>query len=79
LPAALQSIREHQIKDAHCRTVYEKLKQADPAVRNLKLWNGPHTKTKRYLVPQELRPMVLDYFHDSECPLGRDETSLPHI
>jgi hypothetical protein len=39
LPAAFQSLREHQIKDAFCRQVYEKVKQKDPAVRNLRLLN----------------------------------------
>jgi hypothetical protein len=36
LPAAFQSIREHQIKDAFCRVVYE-VKQQDTAVRNFRL------------------------------------------
>jgi hypothetical protein len=71
LQAAFQSIREHQIKDAFCSKVYEKIKQQDPAVRNFKLFNdaivyfSPRMKSKRYLVPQDLRAMILDYFHDS--------------
>jgi hypothetical protein len=39
LPVAFQSIREHQIKDAFCKEVYEKVKQQDPAVRNFRLLN----------------------------------------
>jgi hypothetical protein len=68
LPAAFQSIRKHQIKDAFCSEVYEKVKQWDPAVRNFRLLNdttvyfSPLTKFKWYLV---LRAMLLEYFHDS--------------
>jgi hypothetical protein len=71
LPAAFQSIREHQVKDAYCREVYEKLKQHDSTVRNYRLVNNtivffsPKTRKKRYLVPQNLRAMILEYFHDS--------------
>jgi hypothetical protein len=70
-PAAFQSIKEHQLKDAHCREMYEKLKKGDPDVRNFRLLNGaivyfsPRKKTRRYWVPVELRPMVLQYFHDA--------------
>jgi hypothetical protein len=51
--------------------VYEKVKQQDPAVRNFRLLNdtivyfSPRAKSKRYLVPQDLRAMILEYFHDS--------------
>jgi hypothetical protein len=71
LPAAFQSIREHQVKDAYCREVYEKLKQHDFTAQNSRLVNdtivffSPKTRTKRYLVPQNLRAMILEYFHDS--------------
>jgi hypothetical protein len=71
LPAAFQSIRQHQIKDAFCRELYEKLGRQDPAVSNFKLLNdaivyvSPRTNAKRYLVPQDLRAMILEYFHDS--------------
>jgi hypothetical protein len=70
LPAAFQSIREHQIKDPFCSDLYQKIKQKDPAVRNFRFNNtivyfSPRTKSRRYLVPQGLRPMILDYFHDS--------------
>jgi hypothetical protein len=72
LPSAFQSIREHQIKDAFCSEMSDKIKQQDTAVRNFKLFNdiivysSPRTKSRRYLVPQGLRAIVLDYFHDSK-------------
>jgi hypothetical protein len=71
LPAAFQSIREHQIKDGFCREVYDKVRKQDPTVKNYRLLNdsivyvSPRNKTKAYLVPLELRPMLLEYFHDS--------------
>lgn len=71
LPAAFQSIREHQIKDEFCRDVYDKVQRQDPAVRNFRLLNdtivyvSPRNKSKAYLVPLDLRPMLLEYFHDS--------------
>jgi hypothetical protein len=71
LPAAFQSIKEHQRKDAQCREMYEKIEKGDPDARNLRLLNGaivylsPRKKTRRYWVPVELRPMVLQYFHDA--------------
>jgi hypothetical protein len=71
LPAAFQSIREHQIKDPFCSDLYQKIKQKYSAVRNFRLLNDtivyfpPRTKSRRYLVPQGLRAMILDYFHDS--------------
>jgi hypothetical protein len=71
LPAAFQSIREHQMKDPFCQEIYAKVKNQDPSVRNFRLWNktlvyvSPRTKVKAYLVPVDLRPMLLEYFHDS--------------
>jgi hypothetical protein len=71
LPAAFQSIKEHQKKDAYCRELYDKLESRDPSVSNFRLQNGsivyvaPRTNIKRYLVPQELRAIILEYFHDS--------------
>jgi hypothetical protein len=60
---------EHQIKDAFCRQVYEKVKQQDLSVLNLLndtiVYFSPRTKSKRYLIPQNLRAMLLAYFHDS--------------
>jgi hypothetical protein len=52
LPVAFQSIGEHQVKDARCREMYEKLKKRDPDVRNFRLLNGatvqfsPRKRTK---------------------------------
>ena len=68
LPEAFQSIKEHQKKDPFCNNVYQKVVQADPTVRNFKLLNGAlvyhpsRAKAKRYLLPESLRPMVLEYF-----------------
>jgi hypothetical protein len=45
--------------------------QQVPAVRNFRslsdtiVYFSPRTKSKRYLVPQDLRAMILEYFHDS--------------
>ncbi|PNF27381.1 hypothetical protein B7P43_G17494, partial [Cryptotermes secundus] len=71
LPAAFLSIREHQIKDPRCREIYEKIKRRDPEVQNYQLlkdtivYSPGRARTKKYLVPLDLRPMVLEYFHDS--------------
>jgi hypothetical protein len=82
LPAAFQSIKEHQKKDAHCRELYAKIERRDPNVGNFRLLNGsivhvaPRTNVKRYLVPQDLRAMILQYFHDSalSAHLGVEKT-----
>jgi hypothetical protein len=71
LPAAFQSIREHQVKGPLCKELYGKIKNQDHSVRNFRLWNqtvvyvSPRTKVKTYLVPVDLRPMLLEYFLDS--------------
>lgn len=71
LPAAFLSIREHQIKDPHCREIYNQIRSQDPAVRNFRLsketivYSPVGARRKRYLVPSDLRSMVLEYFHDS--------------
>jgi hypothetical protein len=65
LTEAFRSIRDHQKKDPYCKELYLKVMQADPAVRNFKLFNGTlvynpsRAKAKRYLLPDSLRPMVL--------------------
>jgi hypothetical protein len=82
LPEAFQSIKEHQKKDPFCNNVYQKVVQADPTVRNFKLLNGAlvyhpsRAKSKRYLLPESLRPMVLEYFHSStlSAHLGMTKT-----
>ncbi|PNF31069.1 hypothetical protein B7P43_G17391, partial [Cryptotermes secundus] len=71
LPEAFQSITEHQKKDLLCRDIYQKVVQNDPSVRQFKLLNGAlvyhpsRARTKRYLLPEALRPMILEYFHKS--------------
>jgi hypothetical protein len=82
LPGAFQSVREYQQKDLFCREVYDRLKKQDPSVANYKLVNNtivyvpPRTKLKRYLVPVDLRPMILEYFHDAalSAHLGVNKT-----
>lgn len=80
LPEAFQSIREHHMKDPFC-TIHRKDVQGDPTVRNFKLLNcalvylPSRGRGKRYLLPESLRPMVLEYFHcisthcATACPL----------
>jgi hypothetical protein len=64
LPEAFQSIREHQKKDPFCNNIYQKVVQADPLVKNFKLLNGTlvyqpsRVRSKHYLLPQSLKPMV---------------------
>jgi hypothetical protein len=70
LPEAFQSIKEHQ-KDPFCNNIYTKVVQGDPSVRAFKVLNGAlvyhpaRARVKRYLLPESIRPMVLDYFHNS--------------
>jgi hypothetical protein len=74
LPAAFQSIRQHQINDALCRNIYQQIERQDPAAGNFKLVNDtivyvcPRKRLKRYVVPQDLTSMILEYYHDS--PMG---------
>jgi transposase InsO family protein len=71
LPEAFRSIREHQKRDPWCQDIYHRLSQGDPALRNFKVRDGaliysPARKNaKRYLLPEPLRAMVLEYFHSS--------------
>jgi hypothetical protein len=71
LPAAFLSIREHQTKDPLCIEIYGKIKSRDPAVKHYQLlrdkivYSPSRARTKKYLVPQNLRPMILEYIHDS--------------
>jgi transposase InsO family protein len=59
------------MKDPFCTTIHQKVFQGDPTVRNFKLLNGAlvyHPSRghgKRYLLPESLRPMILEYFHSS--------------
>jgi hypothetical protein len=82
IPVTPSPFRNPAAKDAFCSEVYEKVKQHVPAVRNFRLLNdtivhlSPRTKSKRYFVPQDLRAMIIDYFHDSalSAHLGVAET-----
>jgi hypothetical protein len=82
LPEAFQSIREHQKKDPTCRDLYSKVVQGDAAGRHFKLLNGAlvhhpsRTSAKRYVLPELLRPMILQYFHGStlSAHLGANKT-----
>jgi hypothetical protein len=63
LPAAFQSVWEHQKKDQFCRDLYQKVVAGDPSVRHFKLHNRTlvyvpsSAKGKRYVIPEALRPM----------------------
>jgi transposase InsO family protein len=82
LPEAFQSIADHQKKDPFCRTLYCQIAEADPAARNFKVLNGAivyqpsRARTKRYFLPELLRPMILEYFHSSHLSahLGTTKT-----
>jgi hypothetical protein len=67
----LQSIREYQKEDSFCKDLYFKAVQYDPASKHFKLVNGAlvyhpsWTSAKHYVLPEALRPTVLEYFHGS--------------
>jgi hypothetical protein len=71
LPAAFQSIKEHQKNDPYCRELYQKVVAGDLTIRHFKLHNSTlvyypsATKGRKYVVPESLRPMIFEYFHDS--------------
>jgi hypothetical protein len=71
LPAAFQSIREHQLKEPYCVELRQKVDTSDPTARHFKLHNDTlvyfpsKAKGKRYVVPESLKPMIFEYFHDS--------------
>jgi transposase InsO family protein len=71
LPEAFHSIAEYQKKDPFCVNIYQKVLQQDPTVKQFKLLNGTlvyqpsGTRVKRYLLPEVLRPMIYEYFHQS--------------
>jgi hypothetical protein len=82
LPEAFQSIREHQKKDPECKALYEKVVQGDPAAKAYRLHNGAlvyhpgRARAKRFLLPEAIRPMVLEYYHSSpmNAHLGMTKT-----
>jgi hypothetical protein len=82
LPEAFRSIREHQSEDPFCKDLRRKVAQADPASKPFKLVNETlvyqpsRASAKRYVLPESLRPMVLQYFHGStlSAHLGMTKT-----
>jgi hypothetical protein len=82
LPEAFHSISDHQKRDSFCRNIYDKLGQGDPSVKGFKCHNGAliyhpsRARRKRYLLPETLRLMVLEYFHSSHLSahLGMTKT-----
>jgi hypothetical protein len=67
LPAAFQSIREHQLKDPYCNELRQKIVASDPTVRHFKLHNDTfpfQSKREVIVVPESLKPMTFEYFHD---------------
>jgi hypothetical protein len=67
LPKAFQSIWEYQKKDPFCKDIYPKVVQGGPVAKHFKLCNGTlvshPSRAKRYVLPETLRAMVLQYFH----------------
>jgi transposase InsO family protein len=84
LPEAFQSIVEHQKKDPFCNNIYKKVVQGDPTVKAFKVFNGAvayhpsRARAKRYLLPQSIRPMVLEYFHSSTVSAHMGTTKTPN-
>jgi transposase InsO family protein len=72
LPEAFHSIAEHQKKDSWCRDIYSRVIQNDPVVKQFKLLKGAliyhpsRARPKRYLLPETLRTMIFEYFHNSQ-------------
>jgi hypothetical protein len=77
LHGAFQSIKEYQSEDAFCDDMRLKVENGDISLRNYRLHDDvlvylpAKTIVKRYVVPIYLRPMVLDYCHDSTTSQGR--------
>jgi hypothetical protein len=71
LPLVYTSLEEHQKEDPMCKDLLEALKKGDPAATKFRLHNSPlcyqpkGAKTRQYVVPALLCPMLLKYFHDS--------------
>ena len=71
LPLVYTSLAQYQTDDAFCRELSEKVKRGDPAVKNFRIhrdllcFHPPRARTRRWVVPEILRAMVLRYFHDS--------------
>jgi len=63
------SLEEHQKEDPLCTDMSAASKSGEPAAAEFRLHNSLYqskgAKTKRYVAPAFLRPMLLKYFHDS--------------
>jgi len=68
LPLVYTSLEEHQGEDPFCKDLLEVLKRGDPRATRFRLHNSllccqpKGTKTRRYIAPALLRPMLLKYF-----------------
>jgi len=75
LPIVYTSLEEHQREDPLCKDLLEALKRGDLTVTKFRLQNNllcyqlKGAKTRRYVAPALLRPMLLKHFHDS--PMSR--------
>jgi len=71
LPLVYTSLEEHQKEDPLCKDLLEALKRGDPTATKFRLYNDllcyqpKGAKTRRYIAPAFLRPVLLKYFHDS--------------
>jgi putative transposase len=71
LPLVYASLEESQKGDSWCQGLVQGLKKGDPAMNKFKIHNRllcyqpKGAKTKRYVVPELLRSMLMMYFHDS--------------
>ena len=82
LPEAFRSVREYQKEDPFCKDIYAKVVRNDSVAKQFKLLNGAlvyhpsRASAKRYVLPEALRPMVLEYFHGStlSAHLGVNKT-----
>ena len=71
LPEVFTSLQEHQVADNFCREMKAKVEAREPSAKNYKLKQGilvygvSRGHAGRYVVPEGLRPMILEYYHDS--------------
>jgi len=65
------SLEGHQKQDPFCKDLLEALNKGDPAATKFQLRNNllcyqpKGSKTRRYIAPAFLCPILLKYFHDS--------------
>jgi hypothetical protein len=71
LPLVYSSLEQHQSEDPYCRDLREKLWTNQGGVdsfqmsRDLLCYYPKKAKRRRWVIPALLRPMLLQYFHDS--------------